>query len=63
MYTETGEKFIGMAQISGKIIYLLPLIIDANDSITDNAQLITFIGFHGIDSVFHVMKSLTVDEV
>jgi hypothetical protein len=36
--------------------------MDANDSITDNAQLITFTGIHGIDSVFHVMKSVTVDE-
>jgi hypothetical protein len=36
--------------------------MDANDSSTDNAQLITFTAVHGIDSVFHVMKSLTVDE-
>jgi len=41
---------------------LLPFVMDANDSITDNAQLITFTGVHGIDSVFHVTNSLTVDE-
>jgi hypothetical protein len=36
--------------------------MDANDSITDTAQLITFTGVRGIDSVFHVMKSIKFDE-
>jgi len=41
---------------------LLPLITDANDSITDSAQLVTFTGGSGVDSVFHVMMSLTFHE-
>jgi hypothetical protein len=41
---------------------LLSLVMDANDNITDNAQLVTFTGVHATDSVFHVMKILTVDE-